>query len=741
MRMGRTRRMAARTAVLVLAATALVQANSAFDAGAQGAVTRAALPPGSINNVLVIDLENEDASTTFGPTSPATYLNDTLVPQGELLENYYATGHVSLDNYVAQVSGQAPTPLTDSDCLSATTGGQYLNVTPGTADPNTTAYPGQVDGNGCIFPSSVPTIASQLDAVDPPAGGTDVAAWREYAEDMGNNPTRDGGSSDPLGGADCAHPTVGGADDTEAAVAGDQYATRHNPFMYFHSVIDNTAECDANVVPLGTIATGQPSTYDGVGLPDSFSGHLANDLSNVTTTPKFGFVTPNLCDDGHDATCAGTNVEGGKTGGLAGADLWLKHWMPLIMASPAYRSGQMLVVITFDEGDLSDTTACCNEQAGPNWAYPGFSPLLGHAPSTTGSDPGGGRTGALLLDSTYIQPGTIDTTGFYNHYSALRSYEDLLGLTTGGADGLGHIGFAAAPGLTPFGQDVFQPATAPTVTVNPQSQSVATGGALTFTASADMTTPTVQWQLSTNGGSSWIPVPGATNATLTTGALNSFENAWQVRAVFTNHAGSATTNAAVITVLPPTTSVVLPSNGATLSGKQYLDAIASPGTTHVQYELTGGTLHGDVIATASPTLYGWLAAWDTTTVPNGTYTLQSAATSGGLLGTSPGVTITVNNPPPSTGVVLPATGATVSGAQFLDATAATGVTKVVYELSAGPTNLSDQTIATGTPTLYGWLAKWDTTGVPDGTYTLQSVASYAGGVSGTSPAITLTVAN
>ena len=299
------------------------------------------------------------------------------------------------------------------------------------------------------------------------------------------------------------------------AEAADQYATRHNPFMYFHSIIDNTAECNANVVPLGTAAVGTPSTFNGVQLPDTFTGHLANDLSSEATTPKFGFITPNLCDDGHDATCAGTNIEGGKTGGLTAADLWLKHYMPLIMASPSYQSGQMLVVITSDEGDDSDTTACCNEQPGPNWAYPGFSPLLGTAPTTPGADPGGGRIGTLLLNSTYIQPGTVDTTGFYNHYSALRSYEDLLGLTTGGADGEGHLGFAAAAGLTPFGQDVFQPDEAPTISVDPQSQSVVTGGSLTFTAAADITTPTIQWQASVNGGASWINVAGATNPTFT----------------------------------------------------------------------------------------------------------------------------------------------------------------------------------------------------------------------------------
>src|SRR5580704_1883469 len=269
-------------ALLVLTTATFGQAATATPSGAQVPVVRAALAPGSINNVLVIELENEDATSTFGSGSVATYLNGTLVPKGELLENYYATGHVSLDNYIAQISGQAPTPLTDSDCNL--TG--YSNVSPGTDDPNSGTYPGQVDGNGCIYPAptattkGAPTIANQLDAVDPPNATTHVASWREYAEDMGNNPTRDGGTSDPLGGTDCAHPTVGGTDKTESAEATDQYTTRHNPFMFFHSIIDNGAECNANVVPLGTVTVGTPSSVNGTQLPDAFTGHLANDLSS-----------------------------------------------------------------------------------------------------------------------------------------------------------------------------------------------------------------------------------------------------------------------------------------------------------------------------------------------------------------------------------------------------------------------------------------------------------------------------
>ena len=214
--------------VVVLMAATVGQVSSIT--GAQGDVIRAALAPGSINHVLVIDFENESFSSTFGSNSVATYLNHTLVPAGELLPNYYATGHVSLDNYPAQVSGQAPTPLTDSDCIG-NLGAHFVNVSPGTDDPNSATYPGQVDGNGCVFPAptasskGAPTIADQLDAAYPPNPTTHAAAWRGYAEDMGNDTTRDGGTNDPLGGTDCAHPTVGGTNNTAAAEASDQYTT------------------------------------------------------------------------------------------------------------------------------------------------------------------------------------------------------------------------------------------------------------------------------------------------------------------------------------------------------------------------------------------------------------------------------------------------------------------------------------------------------------------------------------
>src|SRR5215510_7690311 len=111
-------------------------------------VERAALPPGAIKHVLVIDLENEDFAKTFGPNSPATYLNSTLLRQGELVVNYYATSHASTGNYLSQVSGQASTPMINSDCIDLTRLPQFIggfkDVTPGTDASDEERYPGQV---------------------------------------------------------------------------------------------------------------------------------------------------------------------------------------------------------------------------------------------------------------------------------------------------------------------------------------------------------------------------------------------------------------------------------------------------------------------------------------------------------------------------------------------------------------------------------------------------------------------
>src|SRR3954447_5496813 len=131
------------------------------------APARAALPP--VGHVFVVILENKDFEDSFGKDPKSPYLGRDLVAQGQLLTQYHGIGHLSLDNYVALVSGQAPNPITQSDC------NVFQEFFPGTIGPD-----GQATGMGCVYPATVKTVADQLSA----KGMT----WGGYMEDMGNTP-------------------------------------------------------------------------------------------------------------------------------------------------------------------------------------------------------------------------------------------------------------------------------------------------------------------------------------------------------------------------------------------------------------------------------------------------------------------------------------------------------------------------------------------------------------------------
>ena len=187
------------------------------------------------------------------------------------------------------------------------------------------------------------------------------------------------------------------------------------------------------------------------------------------------------------------------------------------------------------------------------------------------------------------------------------------------------------------------------------------------------------------------------------------------------------------------------SSGTTVSGTTLLDALASDagGVAKVQFTLTGGSLNKQVVGTAVPTFYGYLYQLNTTTVPNGSYTLQSVASdAGGNAGVSPGVQLTISNPPPTTAVIIPSSsGTSVSGTVLLDAGASDpgGVAKVQFALTGG--SLNQAVLGSAVPTIYGYLFSFDTTTVTNGTYTLQSAASDTAGNTGYSPGVQITITN
>jgi hypothetical protein len=162
------------------------------------------------------------------------------------------------------------------------------------------------------------------------------------------------------------------------------------------------------VVPLGDTSGNLPTS-----APAGTTG-LVTDLQSAATTPNLSFITPNLCNDGHDYPC--TNQTTPDSSAVNDMADWLQTWIPIIEASPAYQQDG-LILVTSDEGSLSDTAVCCGETQGPG-ANPGGNGLSG---------PGGGKVGAVVI-SPFITAGQVITKYSYNHYSALASIEDLFGL-------------------------------------------------------------------------------------------------------------------------------------------------------------------------------------------------------------------------------------------------------------------------------------------------------------------------
>jgi hypothetical protein len=128
---------------LPLVLAACTSSRSEVVGGVTGSGPAAVAVLRTIRHGWVIDLENQGYAQTFGNPSADPNLARTLPRLGALLESYYAIGHSSAANQVAQVSGQAPDLGTHADC------------------PLWTPFPGdvvagpyhQVLGEGCVYPA------------------------------------------------------------------------------------------------------------------------------------------------------------------------------------------------------------------------------------------------------------------------------------------------------------------------------------------------------------------------------------------------------------------------------------------------------------------------------------------------------------------------------------------------------------------------------------------------------------
>ncbi len=141
------------------------------------------------------------------------------------------------------------------------------------------------------------------------------------------------------------------------------------------------------------------------------------------------------------------------------------------------------------------------------------------------------------------------------------------------------------------------------ITMQPESQTVDAGQTATFTAAAMARPPlTVQWQISTDGGTTFSNISGATSDSYTTPATTAADNGDEFQAVFTNPAGSATTNVATLTV--QYLSITTQPNNQTVDAGQtatFTAAASSNPTATVQWQIStdGGTTFNNISGATS----------------------------------------------------------------------------------------------------------------------------------------------
>jgi phosphatidylinositol-3-phosphatase len=267
---------------------------SGEDAGSAGRSTGperelAKLP--HVEHVWLVTLAQTSLDAALEHRSRAPYLSHQLATKGLLLRNYRLDASSELANGIVLLSGQVPNALTEKDCPS------YVELQPPTVNPAN----GLAVGSGCVYPHAVQTLPDELAA----AG----LSWRAYVQGMG---------------APCSHPQRGAAQEGEAQgpsstpASTGAYRSSHNPFVYFHSLLDSGA-CAADDLDLS---------------------RLAGELSSPGGPPSLSWIVPSACEDGSNAPCSS-----GAASGIGAADRFLAHTLAPILASNAYRQGGLIAIV------------------------------------------------------------------------------------------------------------------------------------------------------------------------------------------------------------------------------------------------------------------------------------------------------------------------------------------------------------------------------------------------------------
>ncbi len=226
------------------------------------------------------------------------------------------------------------------------------------------------------------------------------------------------------------------------------------------------------------------------------------------------------------------------------------------------------------------------------------------------------------------------------------------------------------------------PPTAPSITTQPSSQSVASGQTATFTVMASGTAPlSYQWQ------KAGVNISGATSSTYTTPATTSADDGTQFKVTVSNAAGSATSAAATLTVNSAPAITTQPSNQAVTVGQTATFTVVAAGVAPLSYQWQKGSVNISGATAASYTTPV------TTAADNGSqFTVMVSNSSGNI--TSNVATLTVNSPPAIT--TQPANQTVTAGHAATFTVVASGTAPLSYQWQKGSTNISGATAASYT---------------------------------------------
>ena len=141
-----------------------------------------------------------------------------------------------------------------------------------------------------------------------------------------------------------------------------------------------------------------------------------------------------------------------------------------------------------------------------------------------------------------------------------------------------------------------QAGTGPSITENPASQTICAGGSVTFNSAATGAV-SQQWQVSTDGGTTWNNVSGATAVSLTLNSITALQNNYRYRCIYTGQCNSSNTTGAVLTVQTAPAVTGQPANANICVGSNATFTVTATGsnlTYQWQLSTDGGANYNDI---------------------------------------------------------------------------------------------------------------------------------------------------